>query len=312
MRPFRSFAAPLAVIGLALAAHPALAVQRAFVASYGSDANVATNCVFANPCRGFTAALTVVDSGGEIVALDAAGYGAVTINKAVIITANPGFYAGVFASAGNAVTIDTAGVHVILRGLNINGIGAPYGIFMSNGAILAIENCVISNFTTAGIYLTSPEGQASPNVRVVNSLVRGNYDGIYVGNGVLADIVRTTVSSNGDVGIFAENGSTTKPTIVSVADSSALQNGHGFVGRATTGATTRMSLTRSTAANNTVNGFYALGAGGTTVLTVGTSMAMGNAVGFINNGATFESLGNNQVRQNTTDTSGTITLVSGQ
>jgi hypothetical protein len=210
------------------------------------------------------------------------------------------------------VTIDTSGIQVILRGLNINGVGAAYGIYMTNGAILAIENCVISNFSAAGIAVTSPEGQASPNVRIVNSLVRGNYDGIYIGNGVVADIVRTSVSGNGDVGIFAENASMTKPTIVSVAEASALQNGHGFVGRATTGATTRMSLTRSTAANNTVNGFHALGSGGTAVLTVGTSMAMGNAVGFLNDGGTFESLGNNQVRQNATDTSGTITVVPGK
>jgi hypothetical protein len=47
----------------------AQAVQRSFVASFGSDANTATTCGFANPCRSFTAAQTVADAGGEIVAL---------------------------------------------------------------------------------------------------------------------------------------------------------------------------------------------------------------------------------------------------
>src|SRR5450755_1642291 len=107
-----------------IAAMPAEAVQRVFVSSFGNDANTATNCGFTNPCRGFTAAMTVVDSGGEVVALDAAGYGAVTITKSVTIAANPGFYAGISASSGSAVTIATASVNVTLRGLNINSVGA--------------------------------------------------------------------------------------------------------------------------------------------------------------------------------------------
>src|SRR5450755_2284366 len=122
-----------------IAAVPAEAVQRVFVASFGNDANVATNCGFANPCRGFTAAMTVVDPGGEVVALDAAGYGAVTITKSVTLTANPGFYAGISTSTGNAITINTPSVKVILRRLNINGIGAFNGILMTNGASLTVE-----------------------------------------------------------------------------------------------------------------------------------------------------------------------------
>src|SRR5258705_3527456 len=55
---------PLAVSLLslfaAISALPAHAVQRVFVASYGNDANTATNCGFTNPCRGFTASMTVV------------------------------------------------------------------------------------------------------------------------------------------------------------------------------------------------------------------------------------------------------------
>ena len=57
----------------------------------------------------------MVDPGGEIVALDAAGYGAVNINKSVTIVANPGFYAGITASSGTAVTINTAAVNVTHR-----------------------------------------------------------------------------------------------------------------------------------------------------------------------------------------------------
>jgi hypothetical protein len=52
-------------------------------------------------------------------------------------------------------------------------------------------------------------------------------------------------------------------------------------------------------------------AGGTLILTVSYTMVTENTIGFLNGGSTFESLGNNTVRQNGTDTSGTITVVSG-
>src|SRR5258705_8692996 len=140
----------------AITALPAQAVQRTFVASFGNDTNTATNCGFANPCRGFTAAQTVTDPGGEIVALDAAGYGAITITKSITITANPGFYAGIAVPSGDGVTIATAAIKVILRGLNINGTGGANGVVMTNGASLTVENCVISNFASRGISITTP------------------------------------------------------------------------------------------------------------------------------------------------------------
>jgi len=165
---------------------PAYALQRAFVASYGNDANTATGCLLANPCRGFAAAMTVIDPGGEIVALDAAGYAPVTINKSVTITANPGFYAGISVATGDGVTIATANVLVTLRGLNINGIGGSRGVVMTNGSRLSIENCVISNFSSRGVFVDT-----AASVRVVDSLVRDNGNaGVFLQGGATADIVK--------------------------------------------------------------------------------------------------------------------------
>src|SRR6202171_1675712 len=128
-------------LAAALTAIPAEAAQRAFVSSSGNDANTASGCGLASPCRSFASAQTVVSDGGEIVALDAAGYGPITVTKNVTITANPGFYAGIGVATGSAVTINTAGVNVILRGLNINGTGASYGVVMTNGHRLWIDDC---------------------------------------------------------------------------------------------------------------------------------------------------------------------------
>ena len=57
--------------------------QRTFVASTGNDAN---NCSRANPCRNFQRAHDVVAAGGEVIALDSAGFGTVNINKSVTIS----------------------------------------------------------------------------------------------------------------------------------------------------------------------------------------------------------------------------------
>src|ERR1700693_735661 len=102
MSPLSATVSALALIA-AVVATPAEAAQRAFVSSTGSDANTASGCGLAMPCRTFASAMTVVSDGGEIVALDAAGYGPVAIDKSVTITSNPGFYAGIAASSGYAV-----------------------------------------------------------------------------------------------------------------------------------------------------------------------------------------------------------------
>jgi len=80
-------AIPLTVLATALACSlvsaPAHARARVFVASYGNDANP---CTFLSPCRNFQAAVNAVDAGGEVTAIDSAGFGPIDIVKAVTIT----------------------------------------------------------------------------------------------------------------------------------------------------------------------------------------------------------------------------------
>jgi nitrous oxidase accessory protein NosD len=57
--------------------------QRVFVASRGLDTNP---CSITQPCRGFATAIAVVAQAGEVIVLDSAGYGPVTINTAVSLT----------------------------------------------------------------------------------------------------------------------------------------------------------------------------------------------------------------------------------
>src|SRR6266446_6939880 len=96
----KTFKVILASLLIALAAAlPALANPRTFVSGLGSDSNPGT---LASPKRTFASALTVTDAGGEIVVLDAAGYGPVTINKSVSIISPPGVYAGINVPDANS------------------------------------------------------------------------------------------------------------------------------------------------------------------------------------------------------------------
>jgi len=306
MTRFTQVALASAVLGAL--AFPAQAAQRVFVASYGSDANAGAGCLLNAPCRGFTAALGAVDAGGEIVALDAAGYGAVTITKSVTITANPGYFAGIAASTGNAVTIDTPGVNVTLRSLNLNGTGATHGVFMTSGSRLTIENCVISNFGEDGIRVLTPAA-----VRVMDSTIRDNDgSGIYVTNGATASINVTRFLGNANRSVWNQ-GTPATTTTVAIVDSVMMNNFIGTYTNAVVGATARTSITRTTASNN-AHGFTTDDSGGTAVTIVSNSMATGNtSYGLYQHGSTvLESQGNNTVRHNgLANTLGVITPAAG-
>src|SRR5580692_11877630 len=69
--------------------------DRVFVASYGSDSNP---CTFGSPCKTFQNAVNTVAAGGEVTAIDSAGFGPVIIGKAVTITSPNGVEAGIAAT----------------------------------------------------------------------------------------------------------------------------------------------------------------------------------------------------------------------
>ena len=65
----------------------AVSPQRVFVAGTGVDN---PSCSVTSPCRAFGAALGIVASGGEVVVLSSAAFGAVSIASAVSLIAPPG------------------------------------------------------------------------------------------------------------------------------------------------------------------------------------------------------------------------------
>lgn len=144
-----SLFAVLSFIGLA----PIASAQatRTWVSGVGDDANPGSRTA---PCKTFAGAISKTADGGEINALDPAGFGGVTITKSITIT-GLGSEAGILVSGTNAVIINAADDDVvILRNINFEGLGngtSPVGLagvkILKAGAVY-IENCRINGFTT--------------------------------------------------------------------------------------------------------------------------------------------------------------------
>jgi hypothetical protein len=203
----------LALSCFALSVGPAAAAVRTFVASYGSDTNP---CTVAAPCRSFSAAIAQTSFAGEVIVLDSAGYGPVTITKSVSLLAAPGVYAGISVFTGqNGILVNAgAGDKVVLRGLAINGQGGGIGIAVGMSGEVHIESCIISGMAAQGILVT-----LGSYTRIVHTTIRSNgMDGIYfTGAGALL-VEDTTIVRNTRHGIWMNDGTNAVIRRVRVGD----------------------------------------------------------------------------------------------
>jgi hypothetical protein len=211
-----------------IACQPALAQSnRTFVSGLGSDAN---NCAIATPCRTFAFAITKTNSGGEIAVLDTAGYGEVTIAKAISIIAPDGIEAGITVPSGDTGVFIAAGAGdiVTLRGLTITGGGVGgSGVVFSSGNTLIIKNCVVRGFAFDGINVSA----ASTSTTVSDTVVSSNMGaGINLTpNGTAASLSFKRVDLIGNMTGFAMNtGNTTALVKAAGVESVATGNNIGF------------------------------------------------------------------------------------
>jgi hypothetical protein len=265
--------------GLALTVTlPAVSAQaqspRTFVSAAGNDSNP---CSFAAPCRHFQAAVNATSAGGEVDALDPAGYGPITISHAITIEGQGWSYIAPPAG-GNAMTINAgASDTIVIHGVSLDGAGITglNGINFTNGKELNIRDCQIRNFTGDGIFF-GPDG--SHNLSMSNTVVANNgvngvsigptgsgtvnvvldhveldnnaHNGVAVfgnGTGVVRLILSNSVSSHNDTGVL--DSSNTATTAVMVQSSIIAANGNGL--RAT-GSGAVIVVTRSTITANTL------------------------------------------------------------
>src|SRR5262245_47827870 len=115
----------LALGGVAVAAPPASAqATRTWVSGVGDDANP---CSRTAPCKTWAGAISKTADGGEIDAMDDAGFGAVTITKSITLNGS-GHTASALVSGTNGIVVAAAtNDQVVLRGIDIKGISAQEG-----------------------------------------------------------------------------------------------------------------------------------------------------------------------------------------
>jgi len=288
----------VALVALAaLHATPALA-QRVFVAAQGADANP---CTFASPCRTFQHAHDVVAAGGEIDVLDPAGYGAVTISKAISIQGH-GFSGISVTSGGVGITINGgASDTVSLNGLLIEGSGiGGSGIQFNSGKSLVVENCLVRNMVQHGINFGS-NAATQQSLSVSNSYftdLGGN--GIQMSTsstGAIKAVIDRSAFYRNVIGLIATGASGTGALDVSVTDSVAGNNVNaGFAVTAAPGhLLANVMMTRITA---TGNGVGVQSSGATALLRISQSTVTGNTTGYDSSGSNMWSYGDNYIDDN--------------
>jgi hypothetical protein len=294
--------------------------NRTFVSGMGNDSN---DCSAGFPCRSFTRAVSVTNAGGEVTMLDPAGYGAVTITKSISIINDGGGEAGITETGANQDAIRvTAGASdvVTLRGLTLNGVGTGRsGIVFTGGGTLNIQNCVLRDFSQAGILYEPTISLASTvsTITVFDTIVSNN-------NGTFAGIVflpisiapgpvtvnaylgRVQVVGNTPSGILADAGnlSAGDSLNVTIADSdiSGQRTGSGVqIPTVSSDATVILVNTQLT---NNLTGFKTLSPGNSYI---SGSTISGNGTGFsLAGGGVLNTFGNNYI----TDATNTGSLTS--
>src|SRR5690242_2622771 len=149
-----SFVGAILSVGLLVSSASAQAT-RTWVSGVGDDANP---CSRTAPCKTFAGAISKTAAGGIIDVLDPGGFGTVTITKSITIDGSGGSIAGVLASGGSGIIINSASAIVRLRNLDIESstVGSPvaqgiHGVNAIEVAELHIENCVIGAFSNTGV-----------------------------------------------------------------------------------------------------------------------------------------------------------------
>jgi parallel beta helix pectate lyase-like protein len=286
----------------------ATAQQRTFVSATGSDVNP---CTRISPCRNFAAALTAVIANGEIVVLDSAGYGPVTINKSVSVISPLGVYAGITAApGGNGITVNAPGGLVEVRGITIRGLGTGSdGIKLDAAQALHVEHCVISGFTGRGVNTMTASGS---NLYINDCSFRDEDSAVLAlaSSGILKVAIDNSRAENtGNAAFYASDNS--RVTVKnSVAAGSGVAGFRVLIFNANSPA--EMNVESSMSSNNSCGLLVDAGTPGLSLLRASNMIITNNDTGICASVAggpgSAISFGNNSVAGNTTPGAFSLTI----
>jgi nitrous oxidase accessory protein NosD len=281
------------------------------------------------------AALTAVQSGGEIWMLDSANYNTATVlvEKGVTILAVPGALGSVVADLQSDALLISTNEAVTLRNLNIRplpGNTHRTGVSKNSAGTLTIQDCNIFGFSgSLGRTGTGVAVDGGGNVTVTRSVFRDNDYGLAAVNGTIVGIADSLFAGQTQYGIYAVTNvrlSVTRSVVRSIGshDTSAIYavgsisldvsesriEGAGGGVDGGNGITILGSVVASLS-NNVISGNGAGvavdGTGATRAFLSGNTIA-DNYLGIAQSGASIvQSAGNNSVRNNSGgDVSGSV------
>jgi len=298
------------VLGLA-AVTPVHATNfHSFVSANGSG----TACTFSAPCNTFTAAIAVTSSDGVITCVDqganSAGSNAIffVVDRSITIDC------GGTAPVAFNVVVNSPGIIVTLRNLQINSLSAAsnssgIGVDFQNGSALFIEHCVIDGWNGgvgAGIRFAPPSGTAE--LHVTDSVIKNSGNGssgggIIIqpsGSGSAHVVIENTKVENNTYGIFANGTGTTGSILLHIKDSTVANSTVNGISAYTAGSIAAIVIDHSSSLINGGSGILAQGSGGLVFLTDTTVMS--NVTGLSTaGGGTIYSYGNNRLTGNASD-----------
>lgn len=275
---------------------------RTWVSGVGDDANP---CSRTAPCKTFAGAISKTAPGGEIDALDPGGFGALTITKSITIDGGGGQVASVLVAGTNGIVVAAGATDiVILRNLRFDGLrGAGNanaglsGIRFISGGTLIVDKCEIFGFNTNGIDVALG---ASASVAVTATNIQ-NIGGIGVSITTTTGIVSAAMDrvrvESANKGVEAANNSR-------VAVESSFVENAGSIGMQSDGnAVLTVNNSQINFATSGIQTGSGSGSGSASVSNTSVSFCTN---GFNNTGGTFNTYGNNRLRDSATPTLGTI------
>jgi hypothetical protein len=291
----------IAIVASAPAQAQSGTLTRTFVSSSGSDTNP---CTVVQPCATFARAYTQVQANGIIAALDPGKYGPLT-NITTGLTVNGNGWAAVTAPAnGDGFVINAGSGKVTLVGLEIDGAGtANNGIHFNSGSDLTVANCMLQNFTNAGI-LVVPD--AAMSLLVANTIVANNATaGIDIEPGVINGFVFVSIdhvtANNNLTGIVMTNSAGQVGVNGTITNSLINSNTNAGVSLTSiSSATLEIDINDSTLSNQyypNSKGLFA--SGNTTLVNLSRDLISSNYIGVsMTNSADVTSSGNNDLSHN--------------
>lgn len=264
---------------------------RTWVSGVGDDANP---CSRTAPCKTFAGAISKTATGGEIDALDPAGFGAVTITKS--ITIDGCCMVSILGAGTTSVIVNvTAGTDVFktvrLRNISMNGAGTGvFGIRYLAGLKLYVEHCQIFGMQSSAASRGIVANLAGAQLYVKDTDISNCASGIDVsspGTSLLTSIDHCHLEGMTDAVIIGAN------TGNNIRDSFIV--GNSGVGVKITGAAG--TIIERTMIDSNGTGLQP-GAGSTT--DISNTSIIGNTLGIATTGGTLQSHGNNQINLNVT------------